>query len=248
MPVVLPAVLALVAATSFFSGIFGVAGGMILMGGLVYLLPVSQAMLVHGLAQVVSNGARVVQWRAFIDGGIVWRFLAGAAVSVAILAFVRFVPSKTLVLFLLGSSILVMLALPNDWAPKITNPAVAVVCGSLAAALMLTAGVSGTFVDQFFIRTSLDRRIVVATKATMQTVLHAVKVVYFGSFAVYELDEPLLIVLVCVPAIAAVGSNLGGKVLERMSDHQFYWWIRRIVFCVGVYYVADALRQTFLAG
>jgi uncharacterized protein len=248
MTLAVPAVLALVAATSFFSGIFGVAGGMILMGGLVYLLPVSQAMLVHGLAQVVSNGSRVVQWRAFIDMRIVWRFLAGAAVSVAILAVVRFVPSKTLVLFLLGSSILVMLALPKDWAPKITNPVVAVVCGVLAAGLMLTAGVSGTFVDQFFLRTSLDRRIVVATKATMQTVLHAVKIVYFGMFAAYEVDEPLMIALVCVPAIAAVGSALGGKVLERMTDRQFYWWIQRIVFCLAVYYVADALRRTFLAG
>jgi uncharacterized membrane protein YfcA len=225
-----------------------VAGGMLLMGGLVYLLPVSQAMLVHGLAQVVSNGSRVVQWRAFVDARIVLRFLAGAALSIAILAFVRFVPSKTLVLFLLGSSILAMMALPKHWAPKITNPAVALVCGFLAAALMLTAGVSGTFVDQFFLRTSLDRRIVVATKATMQTVLHAVKVVYFGSFAAYEIDDSLVIVLVCVPVIAAVGSNLGGKVLERMTDQQFYWWIRRIVLCVGVYYVADALRQTFLAG
>jgi uncharacterized membrane protein YfcA len=248
MTFALSVVLAIVAATSFFSGIFGVAGGMILMGVLVYLLPVSQAMLVHGLAQTVSNGSRVVQWWTFIDSAIVWRFLAGAAVSVTVLAFVRFVPSKTLVLFLLGSSILVMLALPKDWAPRITNPVVAFVCGILAAALMLTAGVSGTFVDQFFIRTSLDRRIVVATKATMQTVLHAVKVVYFGSFAAYEVDETLLIVLVCVPVIAAVGSNLGGKVLERMTDQQFYWWIRRIVFCVAVYYVAESARQTFFIG
>jgi uncharacterized membrane protein YfcA len=240
MSLVLPAVL-LVAATSFFSGIFGVAGGMILMGGLVYLLPVSQAMLVHGLAQAVSNGARVVQWRAFIDFGIVRRFLAGAAVSIAILAAVRFVPSKTLVLLLLGSSILVVMAIPRGWAPKITNPVVAVVCGSLAAALMLTAGVSGTFVDQFFIRTSLDRRIVVATKATMQTVLHAVKIVYFGTFAAYEIDDALVVVLVCVPPIAVICSNLGGKVLERMSDRQFYWWIQRI----GVAYVLTALRRMF---
>ena len=238
-----PAVLLLVAATSFFSGIFGGAGGMILMGGLVYLLPVSQSMLVHGLAQTLSNGARVVQWRSFIDFRIVWRFLAGAAVSVAVLAVVRFVPSKTLLLFLLGGSILAMLSLPKDWAPKITNPVVAVICGTLAAALMLTAGVSGTFVDQFFVRTALDRRIVVATKATMQTVLHAVKVVYFGSLAAYEIDETMIGVLVVVPVIAVLASNLGGKVLERMTDKQFYWWIRRVVFCLGVFYVGLALKQ-----
>jgi uncharacterized membrane protein YfcA len=243
MTLVFPTVLLLVAATSFFSGIFGIAGGMILMGGLVYLLPVSQSMLVHGLAQTLSNGARVVQWRSFIDFRIVGRFLVGAGLAVAVLAVVRFVPSKTLLLFLLGSSILVMLSLPKDWAPKITNPVVALVCGVLAASLMLTAGVSGTFVDQFFVRTALDRRIVVATKATMQTVLHAVKVVYFGTLAAYEIDDTMIGVLVLVPVIAVLASNLGGKVLERMTDQQFYRWIRRVVFCLGVFYVGVALRQ-----
>lgn len=246
MTLVLPAVLALVAATSFFSGIFGVAGGMILMGGLVYLLPVSQAMLVHGLAQFISNGSRVVQWRKFIDVRIVAWFLAGSAVSVAILAVVRFVPPPTLVLFILGSSALVMLAVPVRWAPRITDAPVAVVVGFISAGLMLTAGVSGTFIDQFFARADLDRRVVVATKATMQTVMHAVKVVYFASIAAFDVDEKLVIVLLCVPLVAVLGSRFGGVVLERMSDKQFYWWTRRIVFGVGVLYVAIALKRMVL--
>ena len=246
MAFVLPAVLALVAAASFFSGIFGVAGGMILMGGLVYLLPVSQAMLVHGVAQFVSNGARVLQWRAFIDIRLVAWFLGGSAACVAILAFVRFVPSPTLVLFLLGASALVILAMPDRIAPKITHPPVAVVVGFLAAGLMLTAGVSGTFIDQFFARAGLDRRANIATKATMQTVLHAVKIIYFAGIAPYAVDDTLLLILALVPLVAAVGSRLGGIVLLRMSDTQFYWWTRRIVFCVGVLYVAIALKRTFV--
>lgn len=246
MTLVLPAVLALVAAASFFSGIFGVAGGMMLMGTLVYLLPVSQAMLVHGLAQFVSNGARVVQWRTYIDVKMVVLFLAGSAACTALLAMVRFVPSPTLVLFLLGGSALAILAVPARFAPKITHPPVAVVCGFLAAGLMLTAGVSGTFVDQFFTRTALDRRVVVATKATMQTVLHAVKIGYFASVTAFAIDDALLFVLALVPPVAVLGSRLGGVVLERMSDKQFYWWTRRIVFCVGVLYVAIALKRTVL--
>ncbi len=246
MTFVLPAVLALVAAASFFSGIFGVAGGMILMGGLVYLLPVSQAMLVHGVAQFVSNGARVMQWRAVIELRLVAWFLGGSAACVAILAFIRFVPSPTLVLFLLGASALAILAVPDRMAPRITDRPVAVVVGFLAAGLMLTAGVSGTFIDQFFARTGLDRRANIATKATMQTVLHAVKIVYFAGVAPYALDEALLLILALVPLVAVVGSRLGGIVLLRMNDKQFYWWTRRIVFCVGAFYVAIALKGMFV--
>ena len=45
--------------TSFLSGIFGMAGGMILMGLLLAMLPVATAMLLHGITQLASNG-----WRA----------------------------------------------------------------------------------------------------------------------------------------------------------------------------------------
>jgi hypothetical protein len=46
-----------VLATSFISGIFGMAGGMVLMGILLLLLSVEQAMVIHGVAQFASNGS-----------------------------------------------------------------------------------------------------------------------------------------------------------------------------------------------
>jgi uncharacterized membrane protein YfcA len=45
-------------ATSFLSGLFGMAGGMVLMGLLLLLMPVPAAMVLHGITQVASNGAR----------------------------------------------------------------------------------------------------------------------------------------------------------------------------------------------
>ena len=45
--------------TSFISGILGMAGGMILMGVLLALLPLPAAMLLHGISQLTANG-----WRA----------------------------------------------------------------------------------------------------------------------------------------------------------------------------------------
>src|SRR5690606_5834164 len=41
-----------VMATSFISGVFGMAGGMVLMGILVAMMPVSAAMVLHGAAQL----------------------------------------------------------------------------------------------------------------------------------------------------------------------------------------------------
>ena len=55
-------VLVVVLVTSTISGVFGMAGGLILMGALALLLPVSAAFFTHGLVQLVSNGWR--SWRS----------------------------------------------------------------------------------------------------------------------------------------------------------------------------------------
>ena len=56
--------------TSFLSGIFGMAGGMILVGILLVLLPVPEAMMLHGVTQMASNGWRGLLWSSTCAG---WR-------------------------------------------------------------------------------------------------------------------------------------------------------------------------------
>lgn len=49
-------------ATALLSGIFGMAGGLVLMGALALLLPISAAFVTHGIIQTIANG-----WRAILD-------------------------------------------------------------------------------------------------------------------------------------------------------------------------------------
>jgi uncharacterized protein len=242
------AVLALVAATTFISGLFGVAGGIVLMGGLVYVLPVAQAMVLHGVTQIVSNVARVYFWWSYILWGVVLRFAGASLLAVGVFALVRFVPSKPVLLLILGVSTVAAMLVPQRWAPKITGRGVAYGCGFAATALQLTAGVSGTFLDQFFQRAELDRRTVIATKATMQVLQHTLKVAYFGAVALGPVDGRLGALLLAVPAIALVTAALARRVLERMTDARFNWWTRRIVLVCGVYFVLDATRLLLFTG
>lgn len=237
------AVFGLVALTSFVSGIFGVAGGLILMGGLVYVLPVTQAMVVHGFAQFISNAVRVYHWRQFILTKTVVEFLIASAVATAIFAWIRFVPSKPVLIFVLGVSTLAVLLLPTQWAPKMTHRYVPTLCGFAGTALILTAGVSGTFLDQFFQRTGLDRKTIIATKAAMQTTQHLIKIGYFLAITSVEADETMLILLAIIPVAALLGANVARHVLEKMTDHQFNWWTYRIVLVLGIYYVIDGGRR-----
>src|SRR5678816_146275 len=80
----LAAISVAVVITSFISGILGMAGGMILMGVLLALMPVPAAMMLHGTTQMASNGWRAWLWRREID----WRVLRGTVYgSLVVLGF-----------------------------------------------------------------------------------------------------------------------------------------------------------------
>src|ERR1700751_556328 len=65
-PPILVALAVVAVVTSFISGIFGMAGGMLLIGFLLVLLPVPVAMVSHGVIQIAANGWRAWLWRHHI--------------------------------------------------------------------------------------------------------------------------------------------------------------------------------------
>src|SRR5688572_12703227 len=105
-------------ATSFLSGIFGLAGGLVLMGALLLFLPVTTAMVLHAITQMASNGSRGFLWRAHADYGIFGRYMLGAGTAFACFAAVRYVPDRALVLIMLGLMPFVGFALPETLAPR----------------------------------------------------------------------------------------------------------------------------------
>ena len=81
---VLAALAVVAVVTSFISGIFGMAGGMLLIGFLLVLLPVPVAMVFHGVIQIAANGWRAWLWRHHIRWRVVLQFGAGSAASLAV--------------------------------------------------------------------------------------------------------------------------------------------------------------------
>src|SRR2546423_11233437 len=87
--------------TAFLSGIFGMAGGLILIGGLLFIFPLPTAMVLHAVTQMASNG-----WRALFWGRhIVWKstlfYVAGCPVSVCLWAITPYVAAQATALLLL---------------------------------------------------------------------------------------------------------------------------------------------------
>jgi len=230
-----------VLATSFISGIFGMAGGMILMGVLVAFMPVSAAMVLHGAAQLTSNGWRAFLWRRHIDFRIFGRFLVGLLLAGLLFSFIGFIPDRALVLITLGIVPFLVVIIPRQFVPQVTTRGGAEICGFLNTAMQFVAGVSGPLLDIFYVRTDMDRRVVVATKAACQACAHLAKLVYFGhALAGGEALPTALLVLAVVCAV--IGTSLSKFVLERLNDKQFRRWTQWLVMAIGTVYLVQGMH------
>ena len=235
--------------TSFLSGIFGMIGGLVLMGVLLLFLPVPAAMTLHAITQMTANGWRAVVWREHVMWRVLPGYLLGSGVVFGLLALVQYSPPKAWIYLCLGLMPFAARLLPRAHAPDIRRKGAPSLVGSLVMSLHVLAGVSGPVLDMFFLARDLDRRLVVATKAMTQSLGHAIKFVYFAFVAVAPLPvEPATIPralevpiwVYCMAAgLAVCGTTLAKPVLHRFSNEAFQLWSRRLVLGIGAVYLVQ---------
>ena len=228
--------------TAFLSSIFGMLGGVILMGILVSIMPVSQAMVLHGLIQLTSNGYRAWLNRKDINWSIVATIIVGNIIALAGLVFVAFVPDRITVLLALGLLPYIAWALPKNAALDVTKKPIGLLAGMVVVATNLLAGVGGPLLDVFFQRVDMTRHQVVATKAVAQSLGHISKVIFFGFLTVSASNDWPVLWLVLIAMTASVtGTTLGKKILDKINDEIFFLWTQRILLSVGAVFIVYAL-------
>ena len=228
--------------TAFLSSIFGMLGGLILMGILVSIMPVSQATVLHGLIQLTSNGYRAWLNRKDINWSIVATLIVGNIIALAGLVFVAFVPDRITVLLALGLLPYIAWALPKNAALDVSKKPIGLLAGMVVVATNLLAGVGGPLLDVFFQRVDMTRHQVVATKALAQSLGHISKVIFFGFLTVSASNDWPVLWLVLIAMTASVtGTTLGKKILDKINDEIFFLWTQRILLSVGAVFIIYAL-------
>ena len=230
-------------ATAFLSSIFGMLGGLILMGILVSLIQVGPAMILHGLIQMTSNGYRAWLNQKDINWKIIGTLFLGNIIAMATLFFIAFVPDRITVLFALGILPYIAWAMPNNLAFDVTKTPIGILAGMVVVGTNLLAGVGGPLLDVFFQRVEMTRHQVVATKAVAQFLGHVSKVIFFGGLAVTSSAEnwPVFWLLITAMIVSVIATNLGKKVLDRINDKTFFSWTQRIMLTVGAVMIARAI-------
>lgn len=240
--------LAYVFMTSVISGIFGMAGGLILMSLLVIQLAVPTAMVVHAVAQAVANLYRFFLLRRHVQWRTLGYFCAGSLFAAGVFALFSFVPDQRTVFFGLGLMPFVGLLLPKRLSLDFARPQSAALCGALVTGTQIVAGVAGPILDVFFVRTELSKVQIISTKALTSGISHLVKLAYFlpllGAESVLDKDilhplHPFMLGLVILNACA--GTRVGIWIMGYLDDAQFKRIGRWLILAIGAYYLGRAL-------
>src|SRR5262245_59657254 len=239
-------IVAAVLGTSMLSGVFGMAGGMLLMALLVAVKPVAAAMIIHGVVQGTSNGARAWILRKHIVFRILPWYLLGAALALGAFVSLTLVPDAAWVLIIIGVFPFLARLLPKEHGLDVTRPATSVVCGTSVTAAQLFAGASGPLLDVFYLHTRLDRYQIIANKALTQTIGHLLKHVYYGGVIGVAGDgiEPWALAL-AVPA-AILGTRLGTRLLDFMGDAHFRRMSGWVILTIGASCIVQGVRALAL--
>lgn len=234
--------------TAAISGVFGMAGGLILMGVLTSFAPVATAMVLHGFIQIISNFSRAMLLRKHISWAITGRYALGIGGALVLISLIAWRPTQQAVLLMLGGTAMLVL-IPKSWVDiNVEKRFQAELCGFLVQTLNTLAGVAGPLLDLFFVKTLLPRQTVVATKAATQVMAHAVKIAFWGWPLFAILSDPAAREAAVLPPdwlfaavvpLSLLGTWLGGLVLQRMTDTNFRTWTKWLVLATGVVYLAQ---------
>lgn len=229
-------------ATSLLSGLVGMAGGVVLMAVLVNILPVSSAMVLHGITQFTANGSRTLILRKHLMWRLLPGYILGASAAVAGFSALLFVPEASVVLILVGLFPWLARLQPKSSALNITRPASNIICGFSVTSAQLLAGAAGPLLDLFYLNSGLDRQTVVANKALTQTIGHLLRIFYYG--AIISVATPLPNWLFLAAAIAAViGTRLGTWLLARWDDQRFQRVSGQIILTTGTICILQGSYQ-----
>ena len=209
--------------TSILSGLFGMAGGMLLLAVLLLRFDPLVAIPIHGVIQLASNASRAWFLRQHVSARAVVRFilplLPAGALGVVLLEWLPPAVGRILI----GSFVLFV-----TWRPTPhKTPARAAahperflpLGGALVGFFSTLVGATGPLLGPFILALELSPQATVATMAACQVFQHASKIAVFGvsGFGLSGQLGPAIGLSVC----AALGSALGARWLERVPRDTF---------------------------
>jgi uncharacterized protein len=236
----LAATLGLLAAAfplAIIGGVVGFGTGLTMLPLVVWAVGVRASVPVLTLALLIGNSSRAWWSRHELDWRVIGAYLAGAlpltVVGSVIYAGARVEwLSRLMGLFMLGSVPL------RRWLERgplrirlVYFPLLGAANGFMSALVAATGPVN----TPFFLGYGLRRGGYVGTEAACVAVVHLVKTLVYGRYALVTSETGAL--GLAIGAVMFVGAYLGRRLLDRMSDVTFVRLVEVLVMALGLLFV-----------
>ncbi|RFB05356.1 sulfite exporter TauE/SafE family protein [Parvularcula marina] len=221
---------------------FSIGGGLLLIGVMGVLAPVTAVVPVHGAIMMGGNAGRAFVFRRGLDLPIFGAVFAGALLGALIGGqIVTTLPAAALRLLIAG------FILFSQWGPKLRLPfgrKSFFLAGTVSTILNLFVGASGPFITALLAAVPrYDRINLQATAAACMTVQHGLKIVVFG-LAGFAFAPWLPLILLSIAAGFA-GTLLGAKLLSRFDENQFRSALKWILTALAIYMILLVILKLF---
>ena len=226
--------------TSVISAVTGVAGGVLVLSGLLLLVPATAVVPLHGAVQATASVTRVAAFRQHVRWDIVWRFvvgvLPGSILGVLLVAALASIDTRVIKLLIAVAILLSLFGhkLKLDAAPRSMRLFYAV--GLVVGFFGVVAGSTGPIVTQALLLFDVKKEEHVATKSVVQAIGHGIKIPLFGLAIGFDFG-PWLVPLGLMAVGIVAGTLLGKRLLASMSADRFVI-VARVLLALVVLQVA----------
>ena len=219
-------------ATSIISGLTGMGGGTLLLSFMTFILPFNSIVPIHGLVQLFSNSSRCFYLRSSIRWSFVGYFALGMPIGFTISYFILNSLTETPYYYLLLSVFLIYAVFKPKWIPELRLEKYQwTVLGVIAVIQGSFIGVIGPLISPFFLRSDLEKEEVIATKATVQMLVHFLKLPLFISL---HFDYKLWSLPIAIMVISALlGSYFSVKILLGKISNQHFRSLYKLALLVA---------------
>jgi uncharacterized membrane protein YfcA len=229
--------------TAALSAIVGMAGGITLLAVMLLLMDPLEAIPIHGVIQLVSNGSRTYIQRSHVRWHWVGRYsLLLIPMGFAGLTVARHLPPDGL------KALIGVFVLVATWAPdalllgthpdRIDPGRRFVLLGGVVGFVNVSIGATGPLIAPFFLNLGLTRFQLIGTKAACQAAGHLAKIGVFG-VAGFAFREHLLLLGVMLPLVV-IGTWAGSRMLHGLGESWFTRLYKGVLSVVALRLVISA--------
>ena len=229
---VLLAIVALFAAT--LAAVSGFGGAAVLLPALVAIFGIREAIPILTVAQLIGNGARVWFNRRELNWSVIGWFTIGAVPLGLLGGYLFAVAPLSALTRLLGAFLLltVLWRHVGSWKASRLPLQSFIAIGAGATFLSALLGSVGPIMAPFFLAFGLVKGAYIGTEAMATVVMHVTKIVAYRQASILKISA--VGIGLALGPIMVLGSFVGKKVVDRLSERIFVLIIEIVLITAGL--------------